>query len=349
MSKTRLLSPFCVLSRNQSSSLFSGLLCRFRYSPVERFFYKFDGIDCCSKLNAKFVNRLIHRCWQLPPPINSATHCFFDGCYHLIDGDVAVGLCHSLAPLFRSATAETTSLAGSGPPPWSSNAIHSKGGRVGTGLVRFRTYVMHGVAYQSLCGHERRGALVLDQEHQELRRLGAACVPVDDMNIVRAFIEGLSWCQCHLLSTLQLHHNGALQHVNKRMCIMSVNGARPAGRMLDCDHQSFPAGILWKILRHERRDLRLLSHRRAGHEAQQNQRNEFDRHKSPQVSALGFGFQLRPSKQESAPSETGRRCDNVRRRNPERPRSGWFPQAGSPHRCWSQSLYCTRVTAGGFH
>src|SRR5262249_31460051 len=28
---------------------------------------------------------------------------------------------------------------------------------------------------QSLCWHERRGALVLDQEHQEFRRLGAAC------------------------------------------------------------------------------------------------------------------------------------------------------------------------------
>src|SRR5262249_17525621 len=65
---------------------------------------------------------------------------------------------------------------------------------------------------------------------------------------------------------------------NKRMRIVSVDSARPAGRMLDCDHQSFPAGILRKILRHERRDLRLLSHRRAGHEAQQNQRNEFDRH-----------------------------------------------------------------------
>src|SRR4029077_20125698 len=85
--QTQLISPFCVLSCNQSSSLFSSLLCRFRYSPVERFFYKFDGIDCCPKLNAKFVNRLIHRCWQLPTPINSATHCFFDGCYHLIDGD----------------------------------------------------------------------------------------------------------------------------------------------------------------------------------------------------------------------------------------------------------------------
>jgi hypothetical protein len=50
------------------------------------------------------------------------------------------------------------------------------------------------------------------------------------------------------------------------------------------------------------------------------------------VSALGFGFQLRPSKQESAPSETGRRCGNVRRRNPERPRSGWGHFSPLPHR-----------------
>src|SRR5262249_54151988 len=99
--------------RNQSSSLFSGLLCRFRYSPVERFFYKFDGIDCCPKLNAKPVNRLIHWWWQGPPPVNSAPHCFFDGRYHLIDGDVAVGPRHSLASLFGAAAAETTSFAGS--------------------------------------------------------------------------------------------------------------------------------------------------------------------------------------------------------------------------------------------
>src|SRR5204863_6024697 len=131
---------------------------------------------------------------------------------------------------------------------------------------------------QSLYRHEHRSALVLDQEHQEFRRLGTACVPVNDMNIVGAFIEGLSWCQCYLFSTLHLHHNGALQYVNNRMCIVSVDRARPAGRMLYCDHQNFPAGILRKIFRHERRDLRLLSHRRAGHEAWQNQRNEFGRH-----------------------------------------------------------------------
>src|SRR5215475_15537178 len=79
-------------SCNQSSSLFSSLLSRFRYSPVERFFYKFDGIDCCPKLNAKLVNRLFHRWWQVAPPINSVTHCFLGGCYHLIDNDIEVGL-----------------------------------------------------------------------------------------------------------------------------------------------------------------------------------------------------------------------------------------------------------------
>src|SRR2546430_6342820 len=120
---------------------------------------------------------------------------------------------------------------------------------------------------QSLYRHQHRSALVLDQEHQEFRRLGTACVPVNDMNIVGAFIEGLSWCQCYLFSTLHLHHNGALQYVSNRMGIVSVDGARPAGRMLYCDHQNFPAGILRKIFRHERRDLGLLSHRRAGHEA----------------------------------------------------------------------------------
>src|SRR5262249_19669987 len=53
--------------------------------------------DCCPKLNAKFVNRLFHRCWQVAPPVDSVTHCFLGGCYHLIDGDIAVDLRHSLS------------------------------------------------------------------------------------------------------------------------------------------------------------------------------------------------------------------------------------------------------------
>src|SRR5262249_34344621 len=120
---------------------------------------------------------------------------------------------------------------------------------------------------QSLDRYERRSALVLEHEHQEFRWLGIACVSVNDMNIVGAFIEGLSWCECYRLSTLHLHHNGALQYVNNRMCIVSVDSVRAAGRMLYCDHQKFLAGILRKIFRHERGDLRLLSHGRAGQEA----------------------------------------------------------------------------------
>src|SRR5262245_66438161 len=55
---------------------------------------------------------------------------------------------------------------------------------------------------QSLYWHERRSALVLDQDHHEFRRLGRACVAVNEMNIVGAFIEGLSLGQCHRLATL---------------------------------------------------------------------------------------------------------------------------------------------------
>src|SRR5262249_30330565 len=98
------------------------------------------------------------------------------------------------------------------------------------------------------------------------------------MNVVRTFIEGLSWRECYLLSTFQLHHGGALQHVNHRGCIVSVGRVRPAGRMLHRDHQHFLAGILRKVFRHERRDLGRLSHRRAGHEAERNQRDEPGRH-----------------------------------------------------------------------
>ena len=69
---------------------------------------------------------------------------------------------------------------------------------------------------QSLYWHERRSALVLNQEHhQEFGWLCTAGVPVD-VDIVRALMEGLSGCQCELFSTLPLHHNGALEYVDNR-------------------------------------------------------------------------------------------------------------------------------------
>jgi hypothetical protein len=74
---------------------------------------------------------------------------------------------------------------------------------------------------QSLNWHEHRSARVLDQEHQKFRRLGAACVQANDMNIVGALIEDLSRCQCYLFSTLHLHHNGALPGFSVRSFDMS--------------------------------------------------------------------------------------------------------------------------------
>ena len=74
-------------------------------------------------------------------------------------------------------------------------------------------------------------------------------------------------------------HGGTLDPLASGVLPIALGEAtKLAGRMLDCDHQSFPAGTLRKILGHEWRDLGLLSHGHTGHEAQKNQRKEFDRH-----------------------------------------------------------------------
>src|SRR5215204_7614334 len=78
-------------------------------------------------------------------------------------------------------------------------------------------------APQSLHWHEHRRSLVLDQEHNEFCRLGLVCAPTNDMNIVGAFIKGLSWSQRHFFSAFQLHDDGALQHVYKCVCIVTRN------------------------------------------------------------------------------------------------------------------------------
>src|SRR5262245_38850151 len=179
----------------------------FVYLSAECPFDEFYGINGRPKLDAKLIDRFFHRRRQVSPPVNSLTHRFFDGSQHLLYCNVTVGSRHGVA----------------------------------AGSLRAVAYKPASVLDEesiqpSLYWHDRRSALVLDHEHQEFRRRGTACVPVNDMNIVGSFIEGLSWCQCYLLSTLQLHHNGALQYVNKRLGIVSVDSARPAGRMLDRDH-----------------------------------------------------------------------------------------------------------------
>src|SRR5678815_297238 len=64
-------------------------------------------------------------------------------------------------------------------------------------------------------GYKHRRAFVLHPEHDEFRRFGLAGVSPDDVNILRALIEGLARCQSHLLPASDLHYDRALQHVNK--------------------------------------------------------------------------------------------------------------------------------------
>src|SRR5215467_2638649 len=75
----------------------------FVYLPVECPFYKFYRINCRPKLGAKLLDRFFHRRRQVSPVVNCLTHRFFDGDYHLFDGDVAVSFHDSLASHFGAA------------------------------------------------------------------------------------------------------------------------------------------------------------------------------------------------------------------------------------------------------
>src|SRR5258705_10377689 len=64
------------------------------------------------------------------------------------------------------------------------------------GAVRPDAAVHLRVVQESLCRHERRSAFVLDQDNQKFYRLGTACVPVNELDVVGALIETLPWRQC---------------------------------------------------------------------------------------------------------------------------------------------------------
>ena len=81
----------------------------------------------------------------------------------------------------------------------------------------------------SVSGHLHRSAFVLHEEYDEFRRFSLACVPPNDVDIIRAFVEGLTRCQSHFLSASHLHHDRAFQHINKRMCIVAMYWVRTSG------------------------------------------------------------------------------------------------------------------------
>src|ERR687898_3109043 len=59
----------------------------------------------------------------------------------------------------------------------------------------------------SFRGNEDRGALVLHEEHQELRRLYLTRVPRDDVHVVWSFVERLARQESDRVLALNLHHD----------------------------------------------------------------------------------------------------------------------------------------------
>ncbi len=89
------------------------LVVSFVYLPIERPFYKFDGVNCRPKLGAKLLNRFFHRHRQVSPPVNNLTHRFFDGSQHFLYCNFTVGSRHNAAASSSGRIAvKTASLLG---------------------------------------------------------------------------------------------------------------------------------------------------------------------------------------------------------------------------------------------
>jgi hypothetical protein len=67
----------------------------FGYLSVECHFNKFYRINRRPKLGAKLLDRFFHRLRQVSPPVNNATHRFFDGAQHYLYCNFTVGSRHS--------------------------------------------------------------------------------------------------------------------------------------------------------------------------------------------------------------------------------------------------------------
>ncbi|MCU1260946.1 MAG: hypothetical protein JWO80_3831, partial [Bryobacterales bacterium] len=89
------------------------------------------------------------------------------------------------------------------------------------------------------------------------------------MNIIGAFIKTLAWRERDFFPAFHLHYNGAFQHIKESMRIVPMNRVRSARRIDHSDQQTFLAGKLRKIFRHERCDLSVLRDQGAGDERRQ--------------------------------------------------------------------------------
>lgn len=64
-------------------------------------------------------------------------------------------------------------------------------------------------------GYKHGSAVILDQKHDELCRLGLARITTNDMNVIRILIKALTGSQNYFFSASDPHYDGAFHHIDK--------------------------------------------------------------------------------------------------------------------------------------
>ena len=82
----------------------------------------------------------------------------------------------------------------------------------------------------------------MDQENEEFCRLRSTGIAANDVNIVGIFIKALTGTERKFFSAFDLHYDRALQHIDRHLRVMAVNGTRKTWRKVDGVHQNFAAG-----------------------------------------------------------------------------------------------------------
>ena len=80
-----------------------------------------------------------------------------------------------------------------------------------------------GLHNQCLRRQDRR-TLVFNEYDEKLRRLRLASVATDNVNVIGTFIEGLTRVKGDQFLPLNLHYDGAFQHINECVRVMAMDG-----------------------------------------------------------------------------------------------------------------------------
>src|SRR6516225_7387643 len=84
--------------------------------------------------------------------------------------------------------------------------------------------------------------LVINEYDEKLRRLRLAGVATDNVNVIGTFIERLTSVKGDRLLPLNLHYDGAFQHIIECVRVMAMDGVCCAGRILDDQHRALLTG-----------------------------------------------------------------------------------------------------------